>query len=131
MVIVDSSVWIDYFADARNRQTSWIERNAETEFLGLTDLIFCEVLQGTRDDFTFARVRVALSKLKIFETGGTALALAAARNYRLLRSKGHTTRTTIDLLIATFCLESGHELLHRDRDFDPFEEHLGLRVVHP
>jgi hypothetical protein len=131
MVIVDSSVWIDYFADVPNRQTSWLERNADSEFYGLTDLIFCEVLQGTRDEFSFARVRAVLSKLEIFDTGGAVLALAAARNYRLLRTKGHTIRTTIDLLIATFCIESGCELLHRDRGFDPFEKHLGLRVVHP
>jgi len=131
MVIVDSSVWIDYFADITNPQTTWLERNANTEFLGLTDLIFCEVLQGTRDDFSFARVRIALSKLRIFETGGTAVALAAAGNYRLLRAKGFTVRTTIDLLIATFCIESDHALLHRDRDYDPFEQHLGLHVVHP
>jgi len=131
MVIVDSSVWIDYFADITNPQTTWLERNANTEFLGLTDLIFCEVLQGTRDDFSFARVRIALSKLRIFETGGTAVTLAAAGNYRLLRAKGFTVRTTIDLLIATFCIESDHALLHRDRDYDPFEQHLGLHVVHP
>jgi len=131
MVIVDSSVWIDYFADVRNRQTLWLEKNADSEFYALTDLIFCEVLQGTRDDFSFARVRTVLSKLEIFNTGGTALALAAARNYRFLRTKAYTVRTTIDLLIATFCIEAGHELLHHDRDFDPFEEHLGLRVLHP
>lgn len=131
MVIVDSSVWIDYFADVSNPHTSWLEKYAVSEFLGLTDLIFCQVLQGTRDDFSFARVRTVLSRLEIFQAGGSAVALTAARNYRLLRNSGYTTRTTIDLLIATFCIESGFSLLHRDRDFDPFERHLGLQVIHP
>lgn len=131
MVIVDSSVWIDYFAAVDNAETDWLDKNADREFLGLTDLIFCEVLQGTRDDFSFARARAALSRLEIFETGGAALAMAAASNYRLLRRRSFTIRTTVDCLIATFCIESGYALLHRDRDFDPFEKVLGLRVIHP
>lgn len=130
MVIVHSSVWIDYFAKAVSPEGLWLDRNADREFLGITDLIFCEVLQGVRDDFSFAKVHLALSQLEIFETGGAALALAAARNYRLLRRRGYTIRTTVDCLIATFCIESGHALLHRDRDFDPFEKVLGLNVVH-
>ena len=72
-----------------------------------------------------------LAKLVVFETGGVALARDAARNYRTLRSGGHTVRKTIDCLIATFCLREHHSLLHRDRDFDPFEEFLELSVVHP
>jgi hypothetical protein len=77
------------------------------------------------------RVRRDLSKFEVFETGGEALAVASAQNYRSLRSRGDTIRKTIDCLIATFCLTEGHSLLHRDHDFDPFEKHLGLRVVHP
>ncbi len=131
MVIVDSSVWIDYFADVRNRQTDWLDRQLGFTSVGLTDLIFCEVLQGVRDEFTFAQVRRELLNFQIMDAGGSHLAVAAARNYRILRQKGSTVRKTIDCLIATFCIESGHELLHRDRDFDPFEKYLGLRVVHP
>jgi predicted nucleic acid-binding protein len=67
----------------------------------------------------------------VYATGGTELALAASDNYRFLRKRGITIRKTIDCLIATFCIREGHALLHRDRDFDPFEEHLGLKVVHP
>lgn len=131
MVIVDTTVWIDYLAGAANDQTSWLDRELDRQRLGLTDLILCEVLQGIRSDFAFDRVRLDLEKFHIFETGGINLAVAAAQNYRLLRRRGATVRKTIDCLIATFCLEAGHELLHRDRDFDPFEEHLGLRVAHP
>jgi predicted nucleic acid-binding protein len=98
--------------------------------LGLTDLTLCEILQRLRDDAAFLQVRQDLSRFQIFTTGGVDLAAAAAQNYRWLRRKGHTIRKTIDCLIATFCREEGHWLLHRDRDFDPFEKHLGLRVVH-
>ena len=131
MVIVDSSVWIDYFTDARDPNTDWLDSQLGLQPIGLTDLILCEVLQGCRDEFTFARVRRDLLQFRILDAGGTPQAVAAARNFRFLRQKGYTVRKTIDCLIATFCIESGHELLHHDRDFVPFEKHLGLRVVHP
>ena len=94
-------------------------------------MILCEVLQGFREEWKFERVASELRLLPILSLGGEDLAVASARNYRLLRSKGITIRKTIDCLIATFCIEHGHQLLHRDRDFDPFETHLGLRVIHP
>ena len=131
MVIVDTTVWIDYLAGTVNSQTSWLDREMERQRLGLTDLNLCEVLQGVRDAGTFAQVRRDLSRFHVFHTGGMDLAIAAAQNYRSLRARGHTIRKTIDCLIATFCLRQGHGLLHRDHDFDPFEKHLGLRVVHP
>jgi predicted nucleic acid-binding protein len=131
MVIVDSSVWIDYFADSVNSQTDWLDRQLGLQPVGLTDLILCEVLQGIGDEFTFAQVRRELVNFPVFDAGGSDLAIATARNYRALRQKGHTVRKTVDCLIATFCIESGHALLHRDRDFDPFEKYLRLRVVHP
>jgi len=131
MVIVDTTVWIDYLRGAENPQTLWLERELTRQRLGLMDLILCEVLQGIRDQVTFAQVRDDLLKFHVFETGGSSLAVSAAQNYRMLRQTGHTVRMTIDCLIATFCLEAGHELLHRDRDFDPFEHVLGLRVVAP
>ncbi len=131
MVIVDTTVWIDYLAGIANSQTSWLDREVERQRLGLTDLILCEVLQGVRGDAAFTQVRQGLSRFYVFHTSGTELAIAAAQNYRILRGRGHTVRKTIDCLIATFCLQEGHGLLHRDRDFDSFEEHLGLRVVHP
>ena len=130
MVIVDSTVWIDYLAMRDNLQTLWLKRRSGHS-IGLTDLILCEVLQGVRNLREFRRVQQDLESLPILTTGGVALAIASARNYCFLRSKGVTIRKTIDCLIATFCIEHGHALLHRDRDFDPFEKHLGLRVIHP
>jgi predicted nucleic acid-binding protein len=112
---------IDYLRGADNPQILWLEQELTRQRLGLTDLILCEVLQGIQDQATFAQVRDDLLKFHLFETGGKDLAIAAAQNYRTLRQRGHTVRKTIDCLIATFCLEAGHELLHRDRDFDIFE----------
>ncbi|MFZ0518452.1 MAG: PIN domain nuclease [Acidobacteriaceae bacterium] len=131
MTIVDTTVWIDYLRGAANPHTDWLDRELNRQRLGLTDLILCEVLQGIVGDSTFTRVRRDLSRFEVFDTGGEALAVAAARNYRSLRSSGHTVRKTIDCLIATFCLTERHSLLHRDHDFDAFEKYLGLRVVHP
>lgn len=131
MVIVDSSVWIDFFGGIVNRETTWLRRAVGLASVALTNLILCEVLQGVRRDAEFAYARSRLLHLDVFDSGGSALALAAANNDRTLRAKGYTTRTTIDLLIATYCIEFDHELLHCDGDFDPFEKHLGLRVLHP
>ena len=131
MVIIDTTVWIDYLRGVLNEHTEWLDRELSRQRMGLTDLIVCEVLQGIRSDTAFAQVRRDLTRFQIFSTGGTDMAIAAAHNYRSLRRRGATVRKTIDCLIATFCLESGHRLLHRDRNFDLFEQHLGLRVVHP
>jgi predicted nucleic acid-binding protein len=130
MVIVDTTVWIDYLRGVTNRETEWLDQEFGRQPLGLTDIILCELLQGVRDDNDFETIRRHLELFQIFDTGGTQLAIAAARNYRELRRRGHTIRKTIDCLIATFCLEHGHALIHRDRDFDPFEKYLGLQVVH-
>ncbi|MEO7030577.1 MAG: PIN domain nuclease [Acidobacteriaceae bacterium] len=131
MTIVETSVWIDYINAVPNFQTDWLNRNLRPTKIGLTDLIFCEVLQGVRDDLLFARIRTQLSALEIVPSGGAAIALESAQNYRQLRTKGITIRKTIDCIVATVCIRGGHTLLHRDRDYDPFERHLGLRVVHP
>ena len=131
MVIVDTTVWIDYLAGITNPQTSWLETEMDRQRVGLMDLILCEVLQGVRDEAVFSQFQQDLCGFHVFHTGGRELAIAAAQNYRSLRGRGHTVRKTIDCLIATFCLREGHGLLHRDHDFDPFEKHLGLRVVHP
>jgi predicted nucleic acid-binding protein len=129
MVIVDSTVWIDFFRGARNPETLWLETEAQRKRLGLTDLILGEVLQGIRDDREFLKVQTELLKFEVFVTGGIDLAVRAAENFRKLRKKGFTIRRVADCWIATFCIREGHELLHRDRDFDPFESELGLRVV--
>lgn len=108
----------------------WLNREIGRQWLGLTDIILCEVLQGIPDDRAFGRVRRDLLRFEVFATGGADLAIADAQNFRRLRRNGHTVRKTIDCLIATFCLRSGDSLLHRDRDFDAFERVLGLLVVH-
>jgi predicted nucleic acid-binding protein len=131
MTIVDTTVWIDYFAGTVNPHTDWLGRELTQQRLGLTDLILCEILQGIRQDLAFNRVLRVLSNFEVFDSGGGALAARTAQNYRALRAQGHTVRKTIDCIIATFCLTQGHSLLHRDHDFDPFEEFLGLPVVHP
>jgi predicted nucleic acid-binding protein len=130
MVIVDTTVWVDYFRGVQNFETEWLNRELTRQRLGLTDLILCEVLQGIREDAAFLRLERGLLKFEVFETGGVEFALATARNYRTLRSRGHTVRKTVDCLIATFCLEASHTLLHRDRDFDAFEKVLGMNVIH-
>ena len=130
MVIIDTTVWIDYLRGTENPETRWLDRELQRQRLGLTDLILCEVLQGIREQSAFTRVRADLLKFQVFQTGGSGLAIAAAHNYRELRQRGYTVHKTIDCLIATFCLQARHELLHRDRDFDCFEKVLGLRVLH-
>jgi predicted nucleic acid-binding protein len=131
MVIVDSTVWIDYFRGVRNPETQWLDAELFRQRLGLTDLILCEVLQGIPEERTFSRVHRELRKFELFASLGEDVAVAAAVNFRTLRRRGHTVRKTVDCLIATFCITKRHSLLHRDRDFDHFEHLLGLSVVHP
>ena len=131
MVVVDTTVWVDYLRGTDNPETLWLDRELGRQRLGLTDLILCEVLQGVQDDTLFAQTRSELLNFHVFESNGIELALASALNYRKLREGGYTVRKTIDCLIATFCIETKHQLLHRDRDFDLFERKLGLQVVHP
>jgi predicted nucleic acid-binding protein len=131
MVIVDTTVWIDYLGGVENAETEWLDRQADRQRLGLTGLILCEVLQGIREDAAFGSVLRELRRFEVFEAGGAHLAIAAARNFRRLRQRGYTVRKTIDCWIATFCIREKHSLLHRDRDFDPFELLLGLAVIRP
>jgi predicted nucleic acid-binding protein len=131
MVIVDTTVWIDYLRGVTNPQVLWLDAHLGRVPLGIADVILCEVLQGVRDEPTALAVERQLLKLDVFNLGGADLARTAAGHYRLLRGRGRTVRRTIDCLIATFCIREGHGLLHRDRDFDAFEDLLGLAVVHP
>jgi predicted nucleic acid-binding protein len=131
VVIVDTTVWVDYLNGINTPEVEWFDRESERQRLGLLDLTVCEVLQGVSTDAAAAQVLRRLRRFEIFNTGGLALAEAAARNDRGLRARGRTVRKTIDCLIATYCLEHSHALLHCDRDFDPFEDVLGLQVVHP
>lgn len=131
VVIIDTTVWVDYPNGRTTPEVDWFEREAGRQRLGLLDLMVCEILQGLSTDAEAARVARYLRRFAIVETGGLQLAEAAARNYRLLRRHGRTVRKTIDCLIATVCLDQGHALLHCDRGFKAFEEFLDLQVVHP
>ena len=129
MLIVDSSVWIDFFRQAHTEQVKILESALLREPVGVGDIMLCEVLQGIRDDAQFERVRRQLLKLTVWPVVGPYVAMRAASNYRALRRKGIAVRKTIDTLIATFCIEEDHVLLHNDADFDGFEQHLGLCVL--
>jgi len=129
MILVDSSVWIDYFRGATTRQTEMLDSLLDSVPLATGDLILTEVPQGFANERDFNRVRRHLTGLRVVTLGGEEIAIQAARNFRLLRERGIAVRKTIDTIIATRCIESGYELLHADRDFDPFVTHLGLRAV--
>ena len=129
MILVDSSVWIDYFKGTVTAQTETLHRLLGQERLAIGDLILTEVLQGFDNERDFNDARKMLSALTVVELGGQEIAIQAAKNFRTLRRLGVTVRKTIDTVIATRCIESGYDLLHNDRDFDPFAQHLGLRVV--
>ena len=129
MILVDSSVWIDFFNGRGSRETDLLALLLRRRILLTGDLILAEVLQGFRDDRQVAWARHALLSLPYADLAGLEVALASAQNYRLLRAKGVTIRKTIDVLIATFCIRGGHVLLHGDRDFEPMIEHLGLRIA--
>jgi len=131
IIVVDSSVWVDYFDKTSNPETEWLDRAIGWELIAMTDLNLCEVLQGIRAEPQYEEIKLQLLEFEVFPTGGLEMAVAAAENHRSLRSKGFTVRKTIDCWIATFCIRNKCRLLHRDRDFDPFERELGLRVVHP
>jgi predicted nucleic acid-binding protein len=131
VVVVDTTVWVDYFRGISNPETDWLDAELDRQRLALTDVILFEVLQGARDESTAAKVERQLLKLEVLEATGVDVARDAAKHYRTLRTKGFTIRKSVDCLIATACIRERHSLLHRDRDFDPFERFLGLSVVHP
>ena len=129
MILVDSSVWIDYFKGTITAQTAKLDQLLGHEPLAIGDLILIEVLQGFAAERDFKTARKMLASLTLVELCGQEIAIQAAKNFRVLRALGVTVRKTIDTVIATRCIESGYDLLHNDRDFDPFAKHLGLRVV--
>ena len=127
MILVDSSVLIDYFRGTVSPQTDKLDTLLGQRELATSDLVMVEVLQGFSSDRDFNQARKLLASLAYLELGGQEVAIQAARNFRTLRGLGVTIRKTIDTLIATQCIESGVSLLYTDRDFDPFVQHLGLR----
>jgi predicted nucleic acid-binding protein len=128
MVIADTSVWVDFLRGTKAPHCDRMASLLEEQSIALCDRVLQEVLQGVRSDAEFRKVGTRLLALPCFNLGGHTLAVAAARNYRQLRRLGVTPRSATDVLIATFCVEEGHELLHDDRDFDFMAKHLGLKV---
>jgi predicted nucleic acid-binding protein len=129
MILVDSSVWIDYFRGAATPEAETLDALLGTEPIATGDLILTEVLQGFVAERDFNQARKLMMSLDIVDIGGREIAVQAARNFRALRALGVTVRKTIDTIIATRCIESRLLLLYSDRDFDPFVKHLGLRPV--
>ena len=127
MILVDSSVWIDFFRGTVTPQSERLDQLLGREPLLIGDLILAEVLQGFTSERDFNQARKMLGALELVNLGGAEMAVQAARNFRTLRAKGVTIRKTIDTFIATCCIEQDHALLFSDRDFDHFVLHLGLR----
>ncbi len=130
MILVDSSVWIDFFRGTSTPQVERLEVLFAEERIAVGDLILTEVLQGFRSEREFNLARKALDTFEFVELGGLDISVQAAKNFRTLRALGITVRRTIDTIIATKCIEAGYTLLHADRDFDPFKVHLGLKVAY-
>ncbi|AOX21710.1 MULTISPECIES: type II toxin-antitoxin system VapC family toxin [Acetobacteraceae] len=129
MILVDSSVWIDFFRGTVTPQVDALDRLLGEELVAIGDLMMTEVLQGFASERDFNKARRLLGALDLVEIGGRDVMIEAARYFRDLRARGITIRKTIDTLIATRCIVSGYRLLYSDRDFDPFVTHLGLERV--
>ncbi|MCB1674151.1 MAG: PIN domain nuclease [Pseudomonadales bacterium] len=129
MILVDSSVWIDYFNGHVTPQTDKLDALLGVEPLGIGDFILTEVLRGFRADADYQTAKSLLNTLTIFDMLGAELAIKSADNFRALRKRGVTVRKTADVIIATFCIEYSHSLLFADKDFVPFVSHLGLKAV--
>lgn len=129
MIVADTSVWIGFFNGVPTSETRYLRSALEDATVIMGDLILAELLQGFRSETDYRTVRERLSAIDVVTLGGRDISLAAADNYRILRVKGVTVRKTVDMIIGTYCIRHDLPLLHNDRDFDPMERHLGLKVV--
>jgi len=129
VIVADTSVWIDYFRGVTAPHTDLLDRALSESRIIIGDLILAELLQGFSSEREFQIAKQLMDGLEYRDFVGRDMAMAAAQNYRALRRQGVTVRKTIDVLIATFCIENGFGLIHNDRDFDPMEQLLGLRVL--
>ena len=129
MILVDSSVWIDFFNGVETPQVTLLDNKLGDTPILVGDLILTEVLQGFKSNKDFEMAKQALERFQLREMVGKDIALRSAENYRRLRKSGITVRKTIDVVIATFCIENNVALLHSDRDFDPMEDILGLMIL--
>jgi hypothetical protein len=129
MILVDSSVWIDFFNGVDSPPVEKLDQLLGHEMIVTGDLIIVEVLQGFQNDAHFHQAKKVLEELPFFNLCNKELSMIAAENYRALRKKGVTVRKTIDVIIGTFCIENNIHLLHHDRDFNSLEAYLGLQVI--
>ncbi|MET0068509.1 MAG: PIN domain nuclease [Candidatus Thiodiazotropha sp.] len=129
MIVVDSSVWIDYFSGVENTQAETLDETLGLKPVAIGDLILTKVLQGFRRDRDYSAARKLFEDVTVFDMLGQAMAIRSADNFRTLRKKGITVRKTADVIIATFCIDRKLPLLFSDKDFKPFVEHLGLIEV--
>ena len=131
MILVDSSVWIDYFNGRKTWQTDLLENLFSNIPIIIGDLILTEILQGFRSNNDYKTAKSFLSELPFRQMGGYQVAVQSAQNYRTLRKKGVTVRKTIDVIIGTYCILEDIPLLHDDHDFDPMVSHLSLKILSP
>ena len=131
MIVVDTSVWIDYFNGIPAPGSELLDSMLGEQVLAVGDLILAELLQGFDSEADASRALGLIEPLEFLEMAGRDVAIESAANYRRLRRRGITVRKTMDMLIGTYCLMNGHELLHNDRDFDVLSEHFGLRSLRP
>ena len=128
MIVADTSAWIDYFNGVLAPHTDRLDSDLETHIIIIGDLIIAELLQGFKTDKEYTTAKKIIENLEYRDFVGKEIAIKTANNYRYLRKNGITVRKTIDVIIATFCTENEYQLIHNDKDFDPLEEHLGLKV---
>ncbi len=128
MIVADTSVWIDYFNGIIASHTDRLDSDLESNRIVIGDLIIAELLQGFKTEKEYNAAKKLVENLEYRDFVGKEIAMKTAENYRFLRKKGITVRKTIDVIIATFCLENNFQLIHNDRDFDVMEKYLGLKV---
>ena len=126
MIFIDSSVWIDYFNGNQTPETEKLDSILGSSPICIGDIVLTEVLQGFRNDKDFNAAKKLLNALDVVNVLNTSIAIKSANNFRALRKKGITARKTIDVIIATYCIENSIPLLHSDKDFLPFQKHLNL-----
>ncbi len=129
MILADTSVWVDYFRGTDAPPRNFLDRALGTDEIFMGDLIIAELLQGATTEKSVSQIKNVIAKMQCVNLVGPKIAYQSAANYRLLRSRGITVRKTIDMLIGTYCIDSATFLIHNDRDFDPMEIHLGLKVM--
>jgi len=131
LVLIDTSAWIEYFRNGDSLTVTTIDYCLTNESVCIGDLIYCEIVQGIKHAQTGKYISSFLLALPQFDLAGFHIAEKAAFNYRLLRSRGITIRKTIDVIIATFCMENNIALIHFDKDFDAMEKHIQLKIYKP